>query len=128
MSIFTDWPHNWYGFWKDSPSAPYDVPLFSELVDETWAPPDKDEILKYLIEAPSSLASVFPPERCTTCGELLENIGGQSSDGIWIWPATLPHFVGKHHVRLPDRMVERIRAKGYRPVPEDVADEPQREN
>lgn len=52
------------------------------------------------------------------CGIPYEMMGNRDlSDGTYIWPEGLPHYLAKHSVRLPDTFIEHIRHfKG--PVPE----------
>ena len=111
MTLFENWPHNWFGLWKASDADPAQVPLFTDVIDPAWDPPDLKDILAYLRNCPVALASGAGAGACPLCGESLNDLGCQRSDGVWVWPASLEHYVGRHHVRLPDRMVEQIRAR-----------------
>ncbi len=115
MMLFENWPHNWFGLWKNAESDPFEVPLFRDVVDPGWNPHDLTKMLTYLRECPVALASGAKPAPCPICGETLNDLGCQRSDGTWVWPASLEHYVSRHHVRLPDRMVEHIRSRGYTP-------------
>ena len=115
MSLFSDWPGNWFGDWKWSASDDLQSPLFDELVDVTWCPPDLSKIVGYLQSCPAVLTCSTIPEPCSLCGEVLMGIGSQRADGVWAWSGTLSHFVSRHHVRLPDRMIEHIRSREYLP-------------
>jgi len=45
-----------------------------------------------------------------------EWIAGSESlvtDGTWIWPVDLVHYVRRHHVALPQEFLEHIRANSY---------------
>jgi hypothetical protein len=117
MSIFVEWPHNWFGLWKAEEADPPQVPLFADVVDVTWGPTDLGDIVRYLQKCPVALASGVRPEKCPFCEDLLTEPGTQRSDGLWVWPSSLAHYVSRHHVRLPDRMVEHIRSRGYTPPP-----------
>ncbi|MGH3948675.1 MAG: TNT domain-containing protein [Pseudonocardiaceae bacterium] len=37
------------------------------------------------------------------------------TDGTWIWPAAVPHYLRKHRVPPEHGLLEHIRARGYRP-------------
>jgi hypothetical protein len=113
MSLFETWPHNWFGIWKAAESDPFEVPVFSEVVDETWRPHDLDRLVEYLRACPVSITSSMRPARCTLCDYFLPEPSAQRSDGVWVWPSSLSHYVAEHHVRLPDRIVEHIRERGY---------------
>jgi hypothetical protein len=111
MTLCSDWPHNWWGMWKTAEADPFDLPLFEEVVDATWVPEDLTLLLAYLNASPVSLASGAMPRDCPLCGETLFNVGSQRSDGLWVWPASLTHYMVRHQVRLPDRMVSHIRER-----------------
>ena len=89
------------------------VPVFSEVVDPAWDPPDLDEIVRYLRQAPVTAATTsFNPIVCPICHTTLDPIcSAQQSDGRYHWFHTLGHYVEFHNVRLPDRMVEHIRSR-----------------
>ena len=36
-------------------------------------------------------------------------------DGEWHWPTSLIHYIEKHSVRLPDRMVKHIEENKFQP-------------
>jgi hypothetical protein len=37
------------------------------------------------------------------------------TDGAWIWPADLAHYVERYHVRLPGEFVEHAAGRGWTP-------------
>jgi hypothetical protein len=39
----------------------------------------------------------------------------EQSDGVWLWPEGLAHYVEKHGIRLPDEFVEHAAAREFRP-------------
>jgi hypothetical protein len=115
MSIFSDWPHNWYGFWKKREER-YPLPLLADLFDSDWMPSDKDRLIRYLEQSPIAVTSMGPESTCQLCGDSVGNSSCYKSDGVWLWPLSLAHFVSKHAVRLPDRMVKHIVTKNYVPI------------
>ncbi|RLK53554.1 TNT domain-containing protein [Actinokineospora cianjurensis] len=44
-----------------------------------------------------------------------------STDGTWIWPASIPHYLAKHGIPPEADLVEHIRAAGFTPPPVDAA-------
>jgi hypothetical protein len=36
------------------------------------------------------------------------------TDGIWVWPEGLEHYVRHHHVRLPGQFIHTMRDFGWR--------------
>lgn len=115
MSIFDTWQHKWYGVWRLEADPIPNWPAFSELVDPSWVPGDKALLVDYLRAAPIVAASPMKPTSCHLCGESRGRPGNYCSDGVWLWPWDLAHFVAKHDVRLPDEMARHIRAAGYKP-------------
>ena len=43
---------------------------------------------------------------CRLCGK--PNGTSELTDGVYIWPEGLSHYVGEHGVRLPDRFVRHV--------------------
>jgi hypothetical protein len=35
------------------------------------------------------------------------------TDGVWMWPEGLAHYVEAHSVRLPDEFVDHMRSRGW---------------
>jgi hypothetical protein len=116
LTLFSDWLPPFFLFMLAAEDI-LQVPHLSEVIDRTWNPPDRDRLVAYLRDCPAITAVPrFDPVVCQICGETLERCSStQQSDGLWIWFKPVVHYVQLHHVRLPDRMVERIRANKYRP-------------
>lgn len=114
MSIFENWQHNWFGFWRTSADAkPFNAPLLNEIIDSEWNPTDINRIVNYLRQCPVVIGTSTPPIACAMCDHKIPNPSIQRTDGVWIWPEVLTHYVEMHHVRLPDRMTEHIRAQEF---------------
>ncbi len=43
------------------------------------------------------------------------------SDGVWMWPRGLAHYVEKHNVKLPDAFVHTMRAHEWQ-IPQEFAE------
>jgi hypothetical protein len=43
--------------------------------------------------------------------------GGELTDGEWIWPDTLPHYVERHGVMLPEELIASAAARGWKAPP-----------
>ena len=110
MTLFESWPHNWFGLWRNPNDDLNHLPLFESLVDTEWTPPDLKDIADYLSRCPVVISSQAMASPCPLCGVVLDNLTAQQSDGEWVWPSFLEHYITEHHVRLPDRMVHHIRS------------------
>jgi hypothetical protein len=45
-------------------------------------------------------------ERCLFCGESVSAV--EVTDGVFVWPKSLSHYVGEHSVRLPRAVIEHV--------------------
>jgi hypothetical protein len=111
---YESWPHKWFGIFQADDGTEEGVPRFSEFVDVGWQPGDKLRIVEYLKSAPNVLSSSSLPTPCMICGAELGDPGSFFSDGEWLWPERLVHYMIEHDVRLPDEFVERIRKAEYK--------------
>ena len=102
------------GFWNDGSD---DCPLHNpqELLDETWNPNLRESVFGYL-EGGAECAHYLGSSWCRfDCGAEGADMGTTDlTDGVWMWPAGLAHYVALHDVRLPDDFVEHARAGGFR--------------
>jgi hypothetical protein len=112
-AIFQNWPHRWF-CWGSFTTERSPFPAFEDLVDETWQPQDKSQLVQYLKMAPVVLCTSAEQD-CRICGNPLEEVGTWRWDNMWLWPQTVAHYVEKHFVRLPDKMVDDIRSRNYMP-------------
>ena len=109
------WPYHWFGFWIPEGTANPDFPHASDLIDTKWKPDDLELLLEYLRKAVIALTSSFPKEPCPLCGQPVIAPSTFQSDGLWLWPMDLPHFVADHRVRLPEMFIQHIRISKYQP-------------
>ncbi|MEU6220388.1 hypothetical protein ABZ845_23155 [Streptomyces sp. NPDC047022] len=74
---------------------------------------DEDQIVAYL-ESSTEIYSTMGAERDVITGDAwIPGAGSLVTDGTWLWPVELAHYVRNHHVALPGGFVEHIRAGGY---------------
>lgn len=90
------------GFWF-SPDAPSELPQPERLVG-TWRDDERTAVLAYL-RAGAVLVTFPEPSFCRfACGETA--MGTRDlTDGRWVWPEGLAHYVERHDVRLPEPFV-----------------------
>jgi hypothetical protein len=82
------------------------------LVDPGWKIEERPWIVRYLSDAPA-IAFYCGRSYCRFgCGW---NGSAERSDGVWVWPEGLAHYVQCHGVRLPDDLVSHMRGRGFRP-------------
>ena len=107
---------NAVGYWRDKDHR--DLPEPRDLVAPGWCTEQMDQIARYLRRG-RPLPSADREGGCRfDCGLAGEEIGSTDrTDGVWVWPEALVHYVQKHDVRLPTALVAAMRANRWR-VPE----------
>jgi len=81
-------------------------------VDPGWEMEDRARIVQYLFDAPAVAFSRGMSYCRFGCGW---NGSAERSDGVWVWPEGLAHYVQSHDVRLPDDLISHVRRRGFRP-------------
>ena len=107
------------GFWAAYkgimrlPAATFDLPHPGDLVDPHWPIRERELVAAYLDAAPDVehwMGYAYCRLGCD---------GGfgttDKSDGTYLWPEGLSHYVLKHSVRLPEDFIQHIRkaVEGY---------------
>lgn len=85
-----------------------------KLVDSNWEIERRAQIIHYLRYAPTVWHYRGLSHCRFGCGQ---NGSGEKSDGEWLWPEGLAHYVEQHHVKLPDDFVAHMRQNAFA-VPE----------
>ena len=87
-------------------------------VDPKWNEDEREMIVGYLKWGLVARA-YCGPSMCRFCG--IRNGSLELTDGVFVWPEGLAHYVAEHHVRLPHRFVEHVDAERgrYDEVPID---------
>lgn len=115
------------GFWcsrredLDDPCNPgYPDPV--QLVDPQWRAPIRDRLIAYLRDGQQvCLYGGSSHCRFDGCEYSRGGLGSTDlSDGAWIWPEGLCHYVQEHDVRIPDEMVDDIAARNFTCLPKPV--------
>jgi len=89
------------GYW-DGPDTDHSWPSPEAFVDRSWDPEIRELIASYL--SMGLLArSYMGFSRCRLCQRLNGDL--ELSDGVFVWPDGLSHYVADHGVRLPERFV-----------------------
>jgi hypothetical protein len=91
-------------------------------VDARWLPHDRERIIDYL-NSGAAISAYGGYSYCRfRCGVADEEMGcSDLSDGVWMWPRGLAHYVEKHNVKLPDAFVHTMRAHEWQ-IPQEFAE------
>jgi hypothetical protein len=91
------------GFWN-GPDTSSGWPEIEVLVDREWDEDERDFIISYLNHG--VLGRVYMGySTCRVCGKT-NNGDCEYSDGTFVWPSGLAHYVEDHAVRLPREFVQ----------------------
>jgi len=86
------------GYWRSTVDSRERLPHPSELVDSAWDVDERELVVEYLLGGlPVIHMMGYSP--CRICGE--NNGTSELTDGIYLWPSGLPHYLLEHSVRLP---------------------------
>lgn len=85
------------GYWEGPDASGW--PRANDFVDSRQDPETARRICAYLEDGAVAKAYLGLSE-CRLCGEHVGSL--EKTDGVFIWPEGLSHYVGEHSVRLPD--------------------------
>lgn len=94
------------GYWRSERLPTHPEP--SDFVDETWDEDDRNQVTAYL-ESGTIPWVGMGFSTCRICGE--PNGSAEFTDGTYVWPQGLAHYVEMHRVRLPDEALAHIRQR-----------------
>jgi hypothetical protein len=91
------------GYWRSDTDDGWPDPR--DLIDETWDARERDLVASYLSQGfvPWTAAGIA---RCCLCGN--PNGSAELTDGVFLWPEGLAHYVRDHSVRLPAEVISHI--------------------
>jgi hypothetical protein len=91
------------GYWNGSSSGKWPDPRAT--IDERWDAEEREGVgihLRHGVVARSFLGS----SKCRLCEQYVGNL--ELTDGVYVWPEGLAHYVVEHLVRLPAEFVEHV--------------------
>ena len=102
------------GFWQGD-DEPYTIDPH-DLVDPSWEKSNRGKIIEYLKNG-HVVDNYFGYSWCRfKCGIDDSSMGDADlTDGEWIWPEGLFHYIEKHNVKLPDEFIARMKERGWNP-------------
>ena len=99
------------GFWRNPDDASTaSLPDPHDLVDPDWDPVERAAVLEYLRRG--ELVRYWQGHSWCRfrCGIPNDEMGaGDFTDGTWIWPEGLPHYLEAHAVKPPEEFLEHVR-------------------
>jgi hypothetical protein len=94
---------------------PNPLPNPATLVWAGWDPAERAGVVAYL-RAGQEWIQFHGWSYCRfECGIAPSALGDRDlTDGVWVWPEGLPHYVEAHSVRLPDEFIDHMRSQDWR--------------
>lgn len=119
---FADWKHRWFGYWQLDLSRDAGFPTISSFIDDnvTLSEDEMNKLYAYLCGGKTMILN-YDIAKCMfpDCEHKMLDVNGAwltmapTTDGIWIWPRDLYHYVRYHSVRIPDNMYHHIRLRNF---------------
>jgi hypothetical protein len=81
----------------------------NDFIDWSWDEEERRQIVRYLSDAGVLLRAYRGKHVCRLCGERHGSL--QMSDGDYLWPDGLTHYVVAHGVRLPEDFVQHVTSR-----------------
>ena len=94
------------GYWR-SDSDP-SLPDPAAFVDKAWDEDERHQVDWYFSHG-TMLRVAMGFSRCRVCGE--PNGSAEFTDGTYVWPEGLAHYVREHAVRLPNPVIEHVKRR-----------------
>jgi hypothetical protein len=105
------------GHWRNDEHPELPDPV--DLVDADWDRREKSHVYWYVSGGTHGRA-YMGYSTCRICG--VQNGAGELSDGTYVWPEGLAHYLQEHDVRLPNEFVRHALQRS-REIEEDPRDE-----
>jgi len=94
------------GYWRSDREP--DLPNPLDHVDTKWVNSEKNIVIKYL-----DRGEVKNRYRGWSTCRICECRNGSTSmtDGVWLWPSGLAHYLRKHNVKPPQEFINYIKGR-----------------
>jgi hypothetical protein len=92
------------GYWQSTLEPHWPDPR--DFVDTSWDESDRARVAQYLQRGGIEIWGQCGMSQCRFCGA--SNGSGERSDGVYLWPEGLAHYIRVHNVRLPAVVIEHI--------------------
>ncbi len=96
------------GYWRADRDTSSSLPDPHDWIDNDW---DEDErhATWFYFAAGTLYRTFMGLSPCRICGE--PNGAVEYTDGVYVWPEGLAHYIYDHGLRLPDELVQHARSR-----------------
>lgn len=103
------------GFWWTGTMSK--LPHPRDLIDRSWNPRERDVVLAYVRDGQFRGQAYMGGAWCRLgCAGMFGS--ADMSDGVYVWPEGLEHYIGRHGVRPPGDFVQHVLQVVRRPQPQ----------
>jgi hypothetical protein len=106
------------GYWRANDEPQSFLPNVVERVDPDWDPSERRKVVAYLRDG-AYAAGYMGYSTCRFCRR--DNGSRELTDGRYLWPDGLAHYVEDHEVRLPSSFVAHVISAGHPPGRSDAS-------
>jgi hypothetical protein len=113
-----NWPHKWFGFWKEYGQAYEKYPSILDFVDKQRNSSYEKARLKQYLEngiVVVTTSRINFPSPFT--GKIGEGDISWRTDGTWVWFDDLFEYIDHHDLAIPDEWYEHIKYSNFE-IPE----------
>ncbi|WP_328726582.1 hypothetical protein [Streptomyces sp. NBC_00259] len=106
------------GFFREF--APQDADPAAPSVHDAVRPyglHDESGLLSYLASGTEIFSAMGAERDAITGDEWIPGAGSLVTDGTWMWPVELRHYVERYHAELPEEFMAAVRAARYSAAP-----------
>ena len=96
------------GYWRADGDSTSDLPDPHEWVDTEWDEGERDATWFYFATG-TLFRTYMGYSPCRFCG--IDNGAVEYTDGTYVWPEGLAHYIYDHAVRLPEELVSHARTR-----------------
>jgi hypothetical protein len=93
------------GFWRSIRDAEPSLPDPRDFIDPEWDARERARLADYL-RTGRRVRAQKGKSRCRLCGAV--NGSEEQTDGVYLWPEGLAHYVSEHAVRLPAEFLAHV--------------------
>lgn len=86
-----------------------DLPSVFDHVDPAWPHRERQIVVRYLLSDRHTRTSYLGDSTCRICGD--QNGAADVSDGKYVWPDGLAHYLDLHNVRPPQDFIDHVLRK-----------------
>jgi hypothetical protein len=95
------------GYWARPADLWRRFPLVDDFIDPAWSPTERAKVIQYLLRGRRHEA-YMGMSTCRLCDQ--DNGCLDLTDGVYVWPDGLVHYVRDHAVKPPQAFVDHVLA------------------